>query len=236
MNETFFSEKAQKYITNEMSLCINGLTNKILNDVPNRSQFFNDLFEYMMKLEAPWEYDLNNPSNPNNKKINKYFGNSFNVFLESKGLSRENQDIYIFDNICQCFTDFKTHGILKIYQGREAAAWYPKVIIDKFIGFKEDIDELDEEIVIYRGTSQNEYDSGDFGQSWSISKEKAEEFAFINYSHQKHYQNTLRVVLSTTINKNAVFFYKKNGKENEVIVDTKQLSKNLVKIIMKKII
>ena len=46
VNRNMFSKKAQEYITNEMSICIDDLTYKILNDVPKNSLFFNDLFEY----------------------------------------------------------------------------------------------------------------------------------------------------------------------------------------------
>jgi len=65
-----------------------------------------------------------------------------------------------------------------------------------------------------------------------LSKSIANKFAFEYYKHQEHYQNTYRVVISTTINKDSILFYDKNGirNEDEVIIDAKTLSKNMVKI------
>ncbi len=236
MNETIFSEQVQKYITNEMSICINDLSSKILQDVPQSSTFFNDFFEYMMNIDIPYKYNLNNHSSRNNKKFRKHLEDVFNKFLKSKGFTRKREEIYIFDNICQCFINMKEGGIVRVYQKREAASWYPKIIINQFIGIKEDIDELDDDILIFRGTSKEEYDSNNFGQSWSLSKTIANKFAFNIYKHSEHNQNIQRVLLSTTIKKDAIFFYKNNGIEDEVIVDSKEISKNKVNIIIKKIL
>lgn len=238
MSKTIFSNKVQEYITNEMSICIDDLTNKILNDVPNSSWFFNDLFEYMMKLIVPYTYDPSNLSNPNNQKNNKYLDKKLYDFLKSNGFTEDSDEHFIFDNIRNCFIRFKENGIIRMYQYREAEVWYPKIIINNFLGITEDIEELDDEVLIFRGTSQAEYDSGIFGQSWSLSKSIANKFAFEYYKHQEHYQNSFRVILSTTIKKDNILFYEKNGirKEDEVIVDTHKLSKDMVKIIKQEIL
>lgn len=72
MSETIFSKKVQEYIINEMSICIDNLTNKILNYVPNSSWFFNNLFEYMMDLKTICTYDYNDISTLNNKKFRNH--------------------------------------------------------------------------------------------------------------------------------------------------------------------
>jgi len=235
-----FSKKVQEYITNEMSICIDDLTNKILNDVPNSSSFFNELFEYMMQLTTPYTYDYNNSSNPNNKKLRKYLNKKLYGFLEESGFTEDSKEYLILDPICHCFINFKEDGIVRMYKYRLTESWYPKAIVTQFIGIKEDIDELGDEVLIFRGTSQEEFDSGIFGQSWSLSKNIAKEFAFSTYKREEHYKNTLRVVLSVTIKKDSIFFYNKNRKEHkredEVIIDTKTLSKNMVKIEEKEIL
>lgn len=235
-----FSKKVQEYIKNEMSICIDNLTKKILNDVPNSSCFFNDLFEYMMHIEIPYAYDSNNLSNPDNQKIRKHLDKKLYEFFEKNGFTENNKEYLIFDAISHCFINFKEDGIVRMYKNRLPEFWYPKVIITKFIGIKENIDELDDEILIFRGTSQEEFDSGIFGQSWSLSKSIANKFAFEYYKHQEYYQNTYRLVLSTSIKKDSILFYDKNRKEHsredEVIVDTKYLSKNMVKIEEKEIL
>lgn len=227
-----FSKRVQDYITNQMSICIDDLTNKILNDVPNSSYFFNDLFEYMMQLTIPYTYNYKNL--PNNKKLRKYLNEKIYEFFEKNGFTANDKEYLIFDAICHCFINFKEDGILKMYKNRQPEFWYPKVIITKFIGMKEDIDELDNEVLIFRGTSQEEFNSSIFGQSWSLSKAVANKFAFNTYKNIDHHKNTLRVILSTTIKKDSILFYDKNRKEYngeaEVIIDTKHLSKELVKI------
>lgn len=233
-----FSKKVQEYIINEMSICIDDLTKRILDDVPQSSWFFSDLFEYIIHLDIPYTYDSNNLTNPNNEKIRKYLDKKFYDFLKSNGFTEDSDEHFIFDNIRHCFINFKENGIVRMYQYREAEVWYPKIIINNFIGIIEDIEELDYEVLIFRGTSQEEYNSGIFGQSWSLSKLIANKFAFEYYKYQEHYQNTFRVVLSTTIKKDNIFLYEKNGirNEDEVIVDTKYLSKDRITIEKKEIL
>lgn len=101
--------------------------------------------------------------------------------------------------------------------------WYPKVIINSFLGDKEDINTLNFPVQIYRGTSLDEFNSKNLGQSWSISKKIAEEFAFIHYKSQPDYQDSMRVILSTTVDKKDIFYYVENGREEEVIIDSKKL-------------
>jgi len=234
MDKSVFSKKVEQYIKNEMLICIDDLTNKILQDAPNNSQFFNTLFEYMIDLKTPYTYDYDNLSNPNNFKFRRHLEKKLYGFLEENGFTEDSKEYPILDVICHCFISFKENGIVRMYKYRLTESWYPKVMITKFIGIREDIDELDEEILIFRGTSQEEFDSGIFGQSWSLSKNIAKEFAFSTYKREAHYKNTLRVVLSTIIKKDSIFFYDKNSKEHkredEVIINTKTLYKNLVVI------
>lgn len=234
MDKTIFSNKVQEYITNEMSICIDDLTNKILNDVPNSSWFFNNLFEYMIDLKTICTYDYNDISTLNNKKFRNHLNKKLYGFLEKNGFTEDSEEYPILDTICHCFISFKEDGIVKMYKNRQPEFWYPKVIVTQFIGIKEDIDELGDEVLIFRGTSQEEYETAIFGQSWSLSKNIAKKFAFSTYKREEHYKNTLRVVLSATIKKDSILFYDKNRKEHkhedEVIIDTKTLSKNMVTI------
>ena len=228
----FFSKRVQDFIINEMSICIDDLTIKILKDVPYNSSLFNNLFEYMIDLYIPYKYK--DMSHLENKKLRQYLNEKLYKFLEQNNITESSKEYMIFDAICHCFINFKEDGILKMYKNRQAEFWYPKVIITKFIGMKKDIDELDNEVLIFRGTSQEEFNSGIFGQSWSLSKAVANKFAFNTYKNIDHHKNTLRVILSTTIKKDSILFYDKNRKEYngeaEVIIDTKHLSKELVKI------
>ena len=230
VNRNMFSKKAQEYITNEMSICIDDLTYKILNDVPKNSLFFNDLFEYMIELELPHSYDLD-VSSPINDENNEFLNNKLCDFFKNSGFDEKSLEYFIYDNIRHAFLHFKEGGILQMYQHREAEIWYPKVIIKKFLGIQTDIDKLENKITVYRGTSREEYDSKKYGQSWTLNENVAKEFAFIHYSSQEDYQNTKRVLLSTVVDKKSIFYYDKNGAESEIIVDTAKLNKDLVRIV-----
>jgi len=229
--ETFFSDKSSNYIKHQMNICIEDLEQKILLDLPQSTIFFNKLFEYIIDLQIPYEYEESLMSS-NNDMNREYINTMLYKFLEDNGLNEDSAEHFIFDNIRHAFINFKQGGIINMYQYREAEVWYPKVKINSFLGNKQDIYDLGENVKIFRGTSLEEYDSNIFGQSWSLSKKVAEDFAFVHYRSQPDYQNTERVVLEAVIDNSNIFFYIKNGRENEVIVNNHNLKD--ISIIEKK--
>lgn len=52
-----------------MSLCLSDLENKITQDAPCHLSFFNELFDLLSQLKAPYPYDSKNWADPNNEKI-----------------------------------------------------------------------------------------------------------------------------------------------------------------------
>ena len=78
------------------------------------------------------------------------------------------------------------------------------------------IDRLPDEIEIYRGMTVKEFESGDFGISWTLNAERAKFFA---YTYQRNYStNDLpKMVHSMTINKNSIIAYT-NGRDEEEII------------------
>ena len=217
-----FSEKSKKLIV-DMSICMDDLINKILLDIPNNYTLVNNLFELLVDIKIVNDGTIRDIIN---KKVLKY--------LELQGIIEDTKEYFICDSIRHAFINFKEDGIFRLYKQREAEDWYPKVIINNFIGIKEDIDKLSEEIVIYRGTSKDEYNSSIFGQSWTTKKDIAHKFAFQHYEFQK--KDTLRVLLTTRISKKAIFFYKLNDNENEVVINTDFLIKDNIEILEEKII
>jgi hypothetical protein len=224
-----FSKKTNSYLTNEICIDSEDLENKILKDINNHS-FFNDLIEFMMNLELPNKY--NSPLNKD--KNQKYINIKFYHFLKDNKLTTKSPEHFIFDNIRHAFINFKEGGVLQMYQYREAEVWYPKIIIKNFIGIAKDIDTLENNITIYRGTSQREYDSNKFGQSWTLDKNVAEKFAFIHYKGNELYKNTLRIVIQAEIKKEYIYYYKIHDIEHEVIINSNTLNSNSVEIIKTK--
>jgi hypothetical protein len=123
-----------------------------------------------------------------------------------------------------------------MYKYREAEGWYPKIIIKENIGTRKHVNTLDPNITIYRGTSKDEYNSKEFGQSWTINKTVANEFAFNHYLGQPEHQGTKRVVIKTTINRTNIFYFDKDDYEKEVIIDTKAIIIDSVEICEEKVL
>lgn len=223
MNKEVFSEDVLGYITQTLHICHQDLIEKILNDAPECFCFFDKLFKFMMELQVPCSYDNDNLSNPTNSINREYLNEQLCKFFYENKYSNVSPAYSIFDSILHAFTHFKQGGILQMYQYRQAEVWYPKVIINKYIGKNEDIYLLKEPIKIYRGTSIEEFESKVYGQSWSLSEEIAYEFAFEHYQSQNWFQVENRLVLSSEISKSDIFYYDKYGQEEEIIVDVSKL-------------
>ena len=227
------SDKGREYLTNQMNICLNNLTEKILNDAPNSLIFFEDLIDYMLALKAPLEYG----SILNNKKNNEYFRERLINFAYEKKIDEDTQESLIFNSICNAFVCFKKGGIYDLYKFLQAEDPYLKMIIRvKIEHEKNNIESLPEEIVIYRGTSKEEFDSNKFGQSWTLDKNIADEFAFKHYAHQEGYKNTIRVILKTDFKKSDVYFFNENDNEKEVIIDERKLLISQLNIIEERLL
>lgn len=64
-----FTKRSINFIQNKMSLCLSDLENKITQDAPCHLSFFNELFDLLSQLKAPYPYDSKNWADPNNEKI-----------------------------------------------------------------------------------------------------------------------------------------------------------------------
>lgn len=219
MNNKVFSENSEEYLKKEISICIDDLSKKIIFDAQDKIVFFNSLIEFIITLKPPLEYkELGHPANTINRD---FLNNNLEEFIEKYSLKEHSKVYFIFDTIRHAFINYCQGGIYQMYKQREAEGWYPKIIINKNIGYRNDINNLDtQEVKIYRGTSKAEYNSKEYGQSWTLNKNIAEEFAFIHYKDQEAHKGTLRVVIWAKINKNDIYYYDKNDAEEEVIVNT----------------
>lgn len=214
-----------------MSLCLSDLENKITQDAPCHLSFFNELFDLLSQLKAPYPYDSKNWADPNNEKNRVYLNKELLSFATDHDISEGSPEWLIFDSIRHAFISFLRGGVLDMYLHREAEVWYPKVIIKQFYVKQSDIDDLDEAIAIYRGTSLSEPESGNYGQSWSLCKRIAKEFAYEHYSSQNDFDLASRVVISTQISKSDILYYDKTNSEKEVIVRVEALHNIVTKVL-----
>jgi hypothetical protein len=218
--ENLFTNEVINFISNEMKIDINHLTEKIISDIPKiNHKFFNDLFECMKNIKITGE------------DKEDYINNKLYSLFTENGFNENEKEYIIFDTIRHAFIDFMEGGVLNMYLHIEAEDWYPKIIIDSFLGNKKDIDELEKNIKIYRGSSMDEYISKKFGQSWSLSKNIARKFAFTYYANQENYRNQERIIMETIIPKEIIFFYDKSNNEQEIIIDNLKLNSYKVKIV-----
>lgn len=214
-----------------MSICLVDLEAKISQDAPQYSSAFNDLFELLGQLKAPHPYDHKNLANPDNEKNRSFLNGVLLNFAIKHGINENCPEGLIFDSIRHAFISFLRGGVLDMYLHREAEVWYPKVIIKQFYGKQSDINDLDESITIYRGTSLSEPESGNYGQSWSLCKRVAKEFAYKHYSSQNDFDLANRVVISTQISKSDILYYDKTNSEKEVIVRVEALHNIVTKVL-----
>jgi len=212
-----------------MNICIDDLTQKILSEASCSILFFEKLIDFITTLKPPYPYrDL---GHLNNSKNIKFLNSKLSEFLEKHGIDQDSKTYFIFDNIRHAFIKYCSGGVLAIYKGREADVWYPKIIIRSNIGDRKDIEQLNSKVTIYRGASKYEYDSKEFGQSWTLDSDIAKKFAFEHYEGQVGYSDTVRVILKTTIDKANIYYYQKEDREKEVIINTNKLLFSTIDIL-----
>ena len=197
-----FNKELHQFLTHEMCIDTQDLVEKIhtlecdelINDI---YRMVEDFFAALQEEEAE-------------EKIQKAFLNYEHHF--------ENISAYaIIDPLRHAFDGFAYGGLHQLYTRQENEAWYPRVYLTRELK-PNDIATLDEVVKIYRGCSADENHSKKYGQSWSTSKDAAEQFAYVHYQNQPWFNPENRVVLQSTIPKSAIF-YSKQHCEFEVVVN-----------------
>ena len=128
----------------------------------------------------------------------------------------------ILDSLRHAFNSFVSGGLYDLYIYQSNESWYPKIILRQELK-PNDIASLPKLIVIYRGCEISEHLDEKYGQSWSISKNVAAEFAYQHYSSQPWFNKNNRCILKAEIKKEDVYFSRQNHHENEIAVNTENL-------------
>jgi len=228
------SKKGEFYLKNKMNICLVDFKNKLLSGASTQLIFFKDLIDFMISLKPPYKYsETGDCSDTNNIENNRFLNLEMINFLKKSSILDDSSEYYIFDILCHAFISFKEGGLYGLYKNREAEVWYLKIIIRQNMGCRTDINNLNNEVIIYRGTSEDEYNSKKYGQSWTLSKKIADDFAFKHYSGQTDYQNTTRVTIKAKIKKESIYYYNKDDNEKEIIVDERNIIVNLSEVVEK---
>jgi len=229
-NIDVFSEEGELFFKDKMCICLEDLNAKILRDALKKKDFFKSLIDFFLKLEFP--YDYNNKLEYCEQEENRNFlqENLERLFL-TNNVEEDTNAMKIYEELYHALRSFVGEGLEGLYIHRAPEFWYPKVIIKSIIGERSFIDELEEIITIYRGTSQDEFESKIYGQSWSLEMTQAENFAFVHYKGHEKYLNTIRVVIEAKINKKDIYYYRKFHAEKEIVINPLKLLSDSIKII-----
>ncbi|ENC9782876.1 hypothetical protein L4Z64_000943 [Pseudomonas aeruginosa] len=202
------SQEAHQFLTNEMCIDIQDLTEKI-NSLDCGSQvrdiytMIENFFISLNKEDAEEEIQR--------------------IFLDYEHLFDNEHAYALIDPIRHAFSGFAYGGLLQLFTRQENEAWYPRVLLTTELK-PNDIANLGETIEIYRGCSMNEHITQKYGQSWSTSKDVAEQFAYFHYQNQPWFNLQDRVVLQSKVPKTAIF-YSKQECEFEIVVNVNLLDK-----------
>lgn len=203
-----FSQEVHEFMVNEMCIDIQDLTERInsldysshIDDIYRMTESF---FASLKKENAEEEIQR--------------------TFLNYEHLFDDVHTYAIIDPIRHAFSGFAYGGLHQLFTRQENEAWYPKVILTKELT-PNDIASLAETVEIYRGCGMNEHTIRKYGQSWSTSKNVAEQFAHVHYQNQPWFNIQNRVVLQSTAPRSAIF-YSKQECEFEVVINVNLLGK-----------
>lgn len=190
-----FSKNNREYLQ-EMGIRPESYEQSLVSEFGNEA----DLFEKLIKCFSRFSSEEMTTASFNNFYIN--------CGHQSYGLIHEKlYDIFNYLRL------FKESGKLGLYKGRQAEWEGPNIILERSDVPNSDIDLLPEPLVIYRGMSIIEFESGNFGQSWTTDADVAKRFALETYL-----EKPAGVVAKTLLKKSNVVYYDKDDSEREVIV------------------
>ncbi|MFQ1998132.1 hypothetical protein ACK35E_12155 [Aeromonas veronii] len=217
-----FTNEVAKFITNSMKIELNSIVDK-LNEVELK-EFKTDLIklvEYCVSELISHEPHRVEPvmclskQNSAEEAINKYA-------LELTASIGDNDKVNeAIDTLRHSFSCFAYNGLHQLYTRQENERWHPRVVLTEILE-PNDIETLDETVILYRGCDVAEYESKNFGQAWSTSKERATDFAYRHYASQPWFNSKNRIVLKAIYPRDKVLFSDQSI-EFEVVVDPKHL-------------
>lgn len=210
-----FTPKAREFISNDMSLNIEQIIKKF-------DQFDICFYDVINK------YIDNVIDLKNNASYNKLYKEMSDKYNETKIEFDALWDLSIV------IITFTHKGIIGVYRCDNTKNLCDLPKICEPIKIKKYVDALEilsDKFVIYRGTSLEEYKSLKFGQSWTLDKAIAQDFAENHKENPKIVQMDNKVILETTINKKDILVYIIDGNEEEIVVNPNSICNDRVKCL-----
>ena len=137
----------------------------------------------------------------------------FNLYIKQHDIPSDSEIFNHAYDIFNYIRMFKESGRFGLFKGRQAEWEGPVVTLRPEDVPKSDVEVLTEGIPIFRGMSEVEFNSGQFGQSWTTDLEVAKRFAKETYSDMGQ-----GIVARTFLNKNNAIYHSRTDFELEVIM------------------
>lgn len=158
-------------------------------------------------------------------EISDYDANALTTECFSKfSININNSENSLFLNqIYDLFNYFRLYhegGVFKLFKGRQAEWGGPKIRITQTDVPSWNPSKLTEPLTVYRGMSKVEYNSGNFGQSWTVLEEVACRFATETYSDIES-----GIVVKINVRLASVIYFDDKNCEGEVILGHGSVSK-----------
>ena len=215
-----FDRKSKRFFEKRMCIDISAYEDRIVKYSKNDFTFFGELGRFLV------ESDIGSPD---------FIKDSAKLQARHNIKSEESiETAHVLTYAVKFFREIDG-GLLASYVLIESENWQPLPKIEKSL--YNEMHTADQEIynnlpnsniTIYRGTSLDEYESGSFGQSWSLDKAQANLFAF-NLQQEKD-NCGVRVILSAMIDKEDIYAFSSHNQESLCIINPKKIIANTVKI------
>ncbi|MCG3673053.1 hypothetical protein [Aliarcobacter butzleri] len=126
----------EDYLKNKMNIDLNHLFEEI-NKFPDDKSLIKEFLEILVSINLPYkEFELGDSEFYKNQE---YFNEQCKKFWDKNNINNEKDGYYIFDNLRHSFYSYKFGGLIQLYERAEKEDWYPKIVINSFLGKQEDI-------------------------------------------------------------------------------------------------
>lgn len=122
-----------------------------------------------------------------------------------------NSAFELFNNLKR----FYSGGVFELFKTKQVEWGAPPIRIKREdVPTNSDIEQLEDEVTIYRGLSPDEFESKNFAQSWTIDLETARRFA-----HEIYKDKIKGIVVKTVVSRDKVIYFDASDNEREVIIE-----------------
>jgi L-rhamnose mutarotase len=206
-----FDYKTKVFFKNDMCINISIYEERIMKYSKEHVDYFRELGQFII------EYNIDNPMQfiDESQKLQKKYKISSDNSIEIA---------HVLTYSVKLFRE-KGGGLLSLFLFSESDSWEPLPVIKKSLYSEMDeedqifYDNLPDKVMVYRGTSMKEYETGKFGQSWTLDKSVAKYFAF-KLTQEKDNSVGIRIVLKTCIDKSNIYAYSRQNEEALCIIES----------------